>query len=452
MARTRVPVAGTIGKSLKTTDQPDLSQIIAQIAALNKAVSALIGVQQSNPSGLSTTYWNMILGIPPDVYNRVPGRDGEPGEDGPPGPPGAPGPLGPQGPLGPPGPDGADGADGPPGPPGQPGVAGATGPQGPQGVPGNDGNDGDDGPPGPAGPQGPLGPTGSTGPQGPQGVPGNDGNDGIDGPPGPTGPQGVQGITGAQGPVGFAIQFNDNEVEEAPSRPWHDQGYPNVWGAPQTFTDIIHGAVFKSTLPRWQFVNTANGANQQKYQMYSNGLNLNLTSLNDAENSEDLIFSSVRATSGGQHLASFGLFSYTKITGQSTDLGGGITVLDLANNNGAFSATGGAVLRLINASAAAQTPIDFFTGSTMCGRIRNDFAGNMNYVAFSSGVHVFWFGGDSGVGSNFRFSGQLATGSATPAFSASANKPGSTSGAGPARWLPVQDTTGVQYYIPAWAA
>lgn len=66
---------------------------------------------------------------------------------------------------------------------------------------------------------------------------------------------------------------------------------------------------------------------------------------------------------------------------------------------GAFSATGNPILKVVNTSATAQSPVDFFSNtSTLTGRIRNDSAGNMNYVSLLSGVHDFWVGGDSGVG------------------------------------------------------
>jgi hypothetical protein len=70
-----------------------------------------------------------------------------------------------------------------------------------------------------------------------------------------------------------------------------------------------------------------------------------------------------------------------------------------SQNLGAFSATGNPMMKLINTSATAQTPVDFFSNTaTLTGRIRNDFAGNMNFVSLLSGIHSFWVGGDSGVG------------------------------------------------------
>lgn len=131
MAKTRLPVSGTIGKSIRTTPEAtDLTALLAQVADLNRRVSVLQQAASANPSGLSLTSWNLILGIPPDVLHRVPGRDGDPGEDGQPGPPGIQGLIGFAGTPGPPGTDGLDGEGGPPGPTGLQGIQGPTGPAG----------------------------------------------------------------------------------------------------------------------------------------------------------------------------------------------------------------------------------------------------------------------------------------------------------------------------------
>lgn len=202
MARTRVPVAGTIGKSIRTTAQqtPPVAQLTqAQFQSIVNAV--LASVQQQNPSGLTPTDWGIISSIPPNVVsvaalrgNGEPVRnpDGSwsimplsagaspPGEDGQPGEPGPPGKDGPQGPIGPTGPFG-----------------GPAGPAGPavwmQAEPGEDGAV-IPGPPGPVGPQGATGPAGSGG-----GAPGgmhfllDDPQPGEMGPPGPAGASGSGG-------------------------------------------------------------------------------------------------------------------------------------------------------------------------------------------------------------------------------------------------------------------
>lgn len=274
MAKTRVPVAGTIGKSIQTGIAAAAAATItaADLAAIIVAVKN--SIQQANPSGLTPTAWSLITEIPPNISKIAaligngflvrnsdgtwslvpqpvgirgedgpegpqgemgfpglqgpkgdkgdrgsPGDDGTSGEDGAMGPPGPQGPAGtgaagPQGPLGPPGfsgSDGEDGADGPPGPAGPFGPTGATGPQGPQGFNGNDGDDGEAGPPGLIGAQGPTGSIGLTGPQGVPGFSGADGSDGDMGNPGPIGPQGPLGVTGALGPQGIPGFAYDGE-------------------------------------------------------------------------------------------------------------------------------------------------------------------------------------------------------------------------------------------------
>lgn len=71
--------------------------------------------------------------------------------------------------------------------------------------------------------------------------------------------------------------------------------------------------------------------------------------------------------------------------------------LDLANNNNTVANPS---LRLMNSHASAQTMIDWFTNGTISGRFRNDSTGSMTYVAFSTGTHAWFVGGDSGTGTN----------------------------------------------------
>ena len=193
MAKSRLPIAGSIGKSIRTISttpaQNTTTVSNAQLQQILAAVNAQLTAQ--NPSGTSPTIWKQVAEVPANLvsiaalassgfltrnadgsWNLVPapagggaGEDGEPGEPGPPGPPGAPGvagPTGPQGlpggPAGPMGPaifmaadEGADGEPGPPGRQGVDGVAGPTGAIGPMGpaifMVGEDGNDGEPGPP-----------------------------------------------------------------------------------------------------------------------------------------------------------------------------------------------------------------------------------------------------------------------------------------------------------------
>lgn len=78
-------------------------------------------------------------------------------------------------------------------------------------------------------------------------------------------------------------------------------------------------------------------------------------------------------------------------------LAGAVGALQISTTDATFSATGRSSLLLANSSTTGQTPLDFFINGSLSGRIRNDFAGNMNYVS-TGGIHVFFTGGDSGVG------------------------------------------------------
>lgn len=268
MAKTRLPVKGTIGKVINTVSSAAVAAATntnaANIAALQASIDALNLKLAKNPSGLYPTVWSLISEIPANIvalaalatagviirnpdgsfYTQqlplgAPGEEGPQGEDGPPGPPGAagaPGAIGPPGVPGEQGPPGEDGIQGPAGAPGSPGAMGATGPQGVPGPPGEDGQDGDSGPIGPPGPQGPQGLTGSQGPAGPPGPTGADGEDGNDGPPGPMGPQGpsgAAGATGAQGPMGNpGLAGSDGEDgNDGPPGPVGPQGPTGPAGA-----------------------------------------------------------------------------------------------------------------------------------------------------------------------------------------------------------------------------
>jgi hypothetical protein len=96
-------------------------------------------------------------------------------------------------------------------------------------------------------------------------------------------------------------------------------------------------------------------------------------------------------------------------------------------NSAAFSTgySGSAGLRINNLSSSMQTAIDFGKAGVLSGRIRNDFVGNMNYVATGSGSHNFLVGGDTGVGATalqihnggaISFPGLSTTASAANAF------------------------------------
>lgn len=148
MAKTRVPVAGTIGKSIKTVASAPTQTASITPAQLQQIIATVNASQSAqNPSGLTPTDWSIIQSIPPNITSIAalqtagflqrnpngtwslvqppigpPGQDGPPGEDGPPGPRGLTGAAGAAGGgIGPPGPPGDDGQHGEPGPPGIPG-------------------------------------------------------------------------------------------------------------------------------------------------------------------------------------------------------------------------------------------------------------------------------------------------------------------------------------------
>lgn len=79
--------------------------------------------------------------------------------------------------------------------------------------------------------------------------------------------------------------------------------------------------------------------------------------------------------------------------------------LDVSSTLGTFNPTGGSIVRLTNPSSTGQSPLDFFINGTLRGRVRADYAGNVNYAA-NGGNHIFFVGGDFGVGTEVgRFAG-----------------------------------------------
>lgn len=244
MAKTRVDVKGTVGKSIKT-----ISSVPAQTATITQAqlqqiiAAVTASLKVSNPSGLTPTDWSIISSIPPNIVDVAAlHANGQPVRN-------------PDGtwsivPLsvavGPPGEDGQPGDPGPPGKPGDPGPQGAVGPTGPSG-----------GPPGPAGPAiwmqaddgednymvpGPPGPQGPTGPQGPAGSGGgssavgmhlllDDPQQGEMGPPGPAG-AGTGGTSLANvtpdthpaSPTPFDDEFETGTTIDLTKWTWVNQG------------------------------------------------------------------------------------------------------------------------------------------------------------------------------------------------------------------------------------
>lgn len=241
MAKTRVPVAGTIGKSIKTisTVPPqNLTITQAQLQAIIAAVNASQLAQ--NPSGLQPTTWQLITEIPPNIVDiaaleshgfltRNPDGTWT---------------LVPTPVVF--GPAGEDGQDGAPGPPGAAGKAGAAGVFGPPGADGNDGDSGPPGPPGAVGPQGPIGPSG----------------------------------TGSN--AGYQIVFAD-EPEDPPQRPFFDVGASPVWGGQHTFASVRGFSIQRGGNASALWWNTSATADQGKWEVVSGASVWILRGLNDAE-------------------------------------------------------------------------------------------------------------------------------------------------------------------------
>jgi hypothetical protein len=100
-----------------------------------------------------------------------------------------------------------------------------------------------------------------------------------------------------------------------------------------------------------------------------------------------------------------------------------LALLNVAGSNSTYSPTGNAVFRIDNSSATGQSPFDFFVNGTLRGRLRSDYAGNLNYVA-NGGDHYFFVGGDYTVGTPamiVRSTGLVGIGTTGPTYSLDVN-------------------------------
>lgn len=434
MAKTRVDVKGTVGKSIRTISNapPQATTLTqAQLQQIITAVNANLAAQ--NPSGLSPTAWSLITEIPPNIsaiaaltangflqrnpdgtWSLVPAPAGRQGKQGPPGERGRPGP------------------------------------------PGKDG----------ASVVGPLGPRGREGEPGKRGIPGSAG------PQGPVGPQGPAGSSTASGGSPVPWNWGQTEPEKVRVMPPLDLSAPNRWNTAQYFLDSTKSIVLENSgAPRVQWNVTSNSTDQKKWQNYANGLLLNITALNDAESAEKVAFRIGRGT--GTTIATIELGNTTDMPTIALD---GVTTVNMTS--GGFSATGNPALVIANTSASAQSPIDFKANGALVGRIRSDFAGNLNLVAFSTGEFDFYFAGDATVGANllslrngasnvlnivnppgagirfvlnatevFTFTGGVTTGANTASLGTTNSPAGSGSTVG---WIPVK-IGALTRYIPLFA-
>jgi hypothetical protein len=118
------------------------------------------------------------------------------------------------------------------------------------------------------------------------------------------------------------------------------------------------------------------------------------------------------------------------------------------------SANGVAGIILNNANSSMQTTLEFQKAGVLMGRVRSDFAGNMNYISTGSGVHNFIVGGEFGVGTlvvAITASGLLINGVA-PALAKSGSFTGTLTGyasplTGTFKW--VSDGLTATVYLPS---
>lgn len=429
MARTRVDVKGTVGKSIRTiADVPAQSTTLtqAQLQQIIAAVNANLAAQ--NPSGLQPTTWTLITEIPPNIsaiaaltasgfltrngngtWSLVPA------------------------PIGPPGRDGEDGERGQPGPPGTPGLS-ITGPQGPPGQDGEPGESGFPGPPGSTGPQGPAGPAGSS--------------------------------SSGSGPVPW--NWGQEEMDTPIERPPMDIGASNLWSGRQAFTGGVAAppltvpALYlgqQTGLPMITHVIPTGAADTKIWRQYADTTTLNFDAVNDAYSAAAQWLKITRAAaaitgidftqgSGNFTIMSVGFGAGAAAAPPVASLGANIWTMQL--NGGSTSRTGGVRFRSSNSSVDGGIYMDSAAGGFNIGAISNHdlsfTANNVLRLVIAAAANTFKFNDTAGV-EMITINGAATTGAGTATFAAT-NKP-SVANFGPAKWLPVS-LAGTQYYIPMW--
>lgn len=473
MAKTRIPVNRTVGRSVQTVTSVDTSDLTTAIANLNIAVGKLQAAAAANPSGLSPTVWSLISEIPNNIVDIAalishgllqrnqdgtwvlvpppppgqPGIDGEQGVDGERGAPGSPGVAGAVGLRGPPGEDGLPGDDGSQGPPGPVGPAGSgsTGAQGPMGTPGTEGADGQDGDRGPPGPSGPAGGAGATGPQGPLGF-GMDGEVGADGDRGPPGPQGIQGVTGPTGPIGSAlyqISFGDDsgggsddsmiytgDLQLGAARSW--LGSHSFYGAVDINVSRNHVTLgdFGSGAIGIGILNTVPAANNRFWALYEDSAGtLNIAAVNDANSVSSSPLSITRSGTTITGIALNGLTTVTAAAGGDLQRWSDGTVIGSYQTSGVNAYIGTISNHNFNLVTNNVTRM----GCANDGSLFNFLS---TQIKFSSAANVEYVS----------IIGAATTGGQTAVFTGVVNKPGSST-TSPGKWLPVS-FGGTTYYIP----
>lgn len=436
MARTRVDVKGTVGKSIKTistvpAQNTTLTQ--AQLQQIIAAVNANLAAQ--NPSGLQPTTWSIISEIPPNIVSIA--------------------------------------------------ALQANGflTRNPDGSwtlvpsPAVRGEKGDTGDPGEMGPPGKDGIPGSAGPPGSPGPPGQDGTDGQDGPPGPQGNPGLQGPAGAAGTgvTNYQINYGDESgsANEWLRAPPHDPGAPTTWSGQHLFKGpltidfnqgpFVSPAIDGGLFPILLFVEKGGNANEHTWIHESIGGRHSIIAVTDA-GAQKIAWRGSR-TAGAVTTIEYGNASDNpahSMLGRLTlnpDAGQGLSITsgnagnagvpDLFISRAGSTANNidqGPSIQLQDTSVTTASAIQHSGGQTEIWQFNGGWRQVMKVAAATQAITLN-VGGAEAVTIN----GAATTGTSTPSMAAAANKPGTTSGNQVAKWLPVT-FGGVQYYMPMWLA
>ena len=467
--KVKVPVVGSQNRSVLLNPQATEGATFGKdlffgdgetVVTLQNLASALgITKQSAQP----TVLWNQLAAIPPNVIQvanlstagivrRLPNGNWitQPPTDF----------------IGRPGVPGRRGDRGPPGVPGAPGTNGTAGSRGADGLSilrrGPRGKQGWPGPPGTAGAAGAAGATGSRGADGLSILRrGPRGKQGWPGPPGDRGATGPQGPAGAASAASGFPGYRQTHLRPRLLPPF-DNAAPVKWSAPQIFAGnpakppVTGSSVSvgqQAGLAMVTFVNSGGATDQKITRIYADTAAIHWDFVNDAYSGVTDFMTIARSglTPGAWTVNATGA-GFGASNQNSASLGSNLWVLQL--NGGSTTRTGAVRFRSSDASVDGAIYMDALAGGGgfNIGAISNhalSFTSNNVVLCTMSGSTIKF---QSGATEYVTFNGAVSTGTAVPSFSATSNpKPGSTSGNGVAKWLPVS-FAGTQYYIPMWIA
>jgi hypothetical protein len=203
----------------------------------------------------------------------------------------------------------------------------------------------------------------------------------------------------------------DNRLQFDTTKQWFNTGYVGI-GTSSPSSPLHVSAVSGDGVPLLRLTSTSAPGS---FNWISSSMNSSLTTSNHTSahifgaaqsqyNSGYIGFRYAGGAASASNFVTIGLYASDYILNVlgNGNVGIGTTSpgapLEVKASLTGFDATGASILKLNNTSSTGQSPLDFVINGTLRGRVRSDYAGNLNLVA-NGGGHYFFVNGDSGVGS-----------------------------------------------------